>query len=205
MTEDEFVGLIGERLLHVTLTENLPGINAYGLLRPSSLVRMAGVEHGELTLREDRMQLKLDKHTARLNNQVALRMGSNSAAAFLDGHSMESWSTQLDARIFFWPEREGAAFAESHGDHPTSTVSIDARRFFQHLAAHADLAPINTGAARRKPARRGDWIYVPATASTEEFRMNRVRRGLKKTADTVSEVSVRADIPAKLLMAMRES
>jgi hypothetical protein len=205
VTEDEFVGLVGERLLHVTLSENLSSISAHGLLRPTSLARMAGLDASALVLREDRMRLDIGKNVARLNNQMALRVGVKSAAAFLDGHSMESWSEQLDGRIFFWTERGGAAFAASHGEYATAHLQIDARLMFRKFAAHIDLAPINTGAARRKPARRGDWIYAPATGSAEDFRMNRLRRGLKTTPDTASEVLLRADIPAKTLAAIRVS
>ena len=75
-----------------------------------------------------------------------------------------------------------AAFEQSHDGRPVHVMTFDARRFFERLAPAIDLAPINTGAARRKPAFRGDWIYVAATRPAEDFRLNRVRRGLKKSA-----------------------
>ena len=199
MTADEFVVLVGEQISHVTLKENLPGIGAHGLLRPNTLARMSKTPYSALVLREERKLLRLAGHTARLNNQMALRFGIKSAATFLDGHTMESWSGQLDNRIFFWAGRDGAAFEQSHDDHPTWKFTFDTRRFFEKLGPHIDLAPINTGAARRKPARRGDWIYVAATRPVEDFRLNRVRLGLTKSPDKVSEISVRTDVTRGLL------
>ena len=63
--------------------------------------------------------------------------------------------------------------------------------------------PINTGDATRRPVKRGDWIYVPATAEADDFRQNRVRRGLATTPDAVQEISLRADVPPDLLADMR--
>ncbi len=203
MTADEFVALVGDHISHTTLTENLPGISARGLLRPVSLAKLAKAPDGSLVLRKDRLQLKIGSNTARLNSQGALRFGIGSAASFLDGHTIESWSEQLDSRIFFWAGADGGAFEQSHEEHPVSKLVFDARKFFEKLAPHIDLAPINTGAARRKPARRGDWIYVAATDAADDFRLNRVRRGLKKSPDAVSEISVRADIAPEMLKALR--
>lgn len=203
MTADEFVALAGKHVVHVTLEENLPGIAAYGLLRPNTLAEKARAPSSALVLRDERLQLTVGNHTARLNSQGALRFGIKTAAAFLDGHTIESWSAQLDNRIFFWPEREGAAFEQSHDGHPTSKLRFDARRFFLALRPHIDLAPINTGAARRKPARRGDWIYVAAERPVDDFRLNRVKLGFKKTPDAIGEISVRADMAASLLDTLR--
>jgi hypothetical protein len=199
MTDDEFVALVGSSIWHITATENLAGIMAHGLKRPSTLLREARGSEELLILRRDRVQFTVNGHTARLNNQEALRAGIKSAAKFLDGHTMESWSAQLDGRIFFWSKKKGLAFEGSHGDLQTTKLEIDARRFIRELAPHVDLAPINTGSAKRKPTRRGDWIYVPATKSVEEFRRNRIHMGQTKTPDDVGEISVRADIPAATL------
>jgi hypothetical protein len=199
MTDDEFVALVGGSIWHITATENLAGIMAHGLKRPSTLLREARGSEELLILRRDRVQFTVNGHTARLNNQEALRAGIKSAAKFLDGHTMESWSAQLDGRIFFWSKKKGLAFEGSHGDLQTTKLEIDAHRFIRELAPHVDLAPINTGSAKRKPTRRGDWIYVPATKSVEEFRRNRIHMGHTKTPDDVGEISVRAEIPAATL------
>jgi hypothetical protein len=199
MTDDEFVALVGGSIWHITATENLAGIMAHGLKRPSTLLREARGSEELLILRRDRVQFTVNGHTARLNNQEALRAGIKSAAKFLDGHTMETWSAQLDGRIFFWSKKKGLAFEGSHGALQTTKLEIDARRFIRELAPHVDLAPINTGSAKRKPTRRGDWIYVPATKPVEEFRRNRIHMGETKTPDDVGEISVRADIPAATL------
>ncbi len=202
MTADEFARLVGDHVWHITATENLPGIHAHGLLRPSSLSRMAGAPKEALILRRERLQLSFGASTARLNSQEALRSGIKSAAGFLDGHTMESWSEQLDGRVFFWSKQKGMSFESSHGELGVSKLTFDARGFFEQLAAHIDLAPINTGSAKRKPTRRGDWIYVSAMKSAEDFRCNRIRLGEAKTKDDVGEISVRRDIPAAMLARM---
>jgi hypothetical protein len=201
MTEQDFISLVGPRVWHVTAAENLPGIDALGMLRPSTLAKRARC--GGLALREERLKLDLGAHTARLNNQMALRAGANSAAKFLDSHTMESWSAQLDSRIFLWPDGEGAAFDKSHGDIPVARFAIDSVKLFNLLPSSIDLAPINTGSAKRRPAPRGDWIYVAATKSSEDFRMNRVRRGLTKSPDAVKEISIRVDITPDLMRQLR--
>jgi hypothetical protein len=200
MTADEFVGLVGESLWHITATENIAGIMAQGLMRPSTLLRLARGRDDLLVLRRDRVQLAVNGHTARLNNQEALRAGTKSFASFLDGHTMESWSRQLDDRIFFWSKAKGFAFEGSHGELQTTKMEMDARRFFDALAPHIDLAPINTGSAKRRPTRRGDWIYVSATKSVEDFRRNRICLGEGKAPDDVGEISVRADISPSVLL-----
>ena len=95
---------------------------------------------------------------------------------------MESWSKQLDGRIFFWAKENGLTFEGSHGELSVTKLELDARRFFMELAPHIDLAPINTGSAKRKPARRFDWIYVPATKSADDFRRNRNAPGSRESA-----------------------
>ena len=204
MTRDEFVRLVGGKLVHRTLEENIPGIEARGLMRPITLAALAGVDPKSLLLRDSDVVLRIGGRPAHLNHQKPLRAGHARAAEFLDGHTMESWSAQMNGRIFLWPKRKGIQFLQSLIDRgPPASLWLDAGRVFDRMAAHMDLAPINTGDATRRPVKRGDWIYVPATAEPEEFRMNRVRRGLAATPDAVQEISFRADVPPDLLADMR--
>jgi hypothetical protein len=204
MTRDEFVRLVGGKLVHATLRDNLPGIEARGLLRPVTLAALAGVDPKSLVLREQDTVLDLGKHRAHLNHQKPLRAGRKHEGEFLDGHTLESWSEQMNRRIFLWPRRKGIDFLKSLFDRGAPmSLWLDAGRVFDRMAEHLDLAPISTGDATRRPAKRGDWIYVPVSLGVEDFRQNRVRRGLATTADTVQEVSIRADVPPELLAEMR--
>lgn len=204
MTEDEFAALVGEELLHVTPAGNLAAIGALGLLRPLSLARRAGLDPEVLVLRDRTVTLDLPEGVARLNHQLPLRAGRRQA--FLDGATLEDWSRQLDGRVFLWPARARMAFAGSvAAREPVATLRLDARGLFRAMAAAIDLAPINTGSALRRPARRGAWIYVPATAPMAELRERRRLRGLVRSPDGVAEVSLRADIPAPLLARLRRT
>ncbi|MEM8654639.1 MAG: hypothetical protein AAGF36_07815 [Pseudomonadota bacterium] len=109
---------------------------------------------------------------------------------------------QLDARVFFWPERRGQAFAKSiQRDLDISVLWLDTAKFAEALGQYIDLSPINSGNFTQggAHARRGDWLYVPLTAGLDTFRQNRLKRGLKNTPDTVAELSLRRPIAPDLL------
>lgn len=68
----------------------------------------------------------------------------------------------INARVFFWldPDRLNRQRAAC-GSRPQVVIAIDTAPL---IAAHKDrisLSPINTGNARRKPARRGAATFVP--------------------------------------------
>jgi hypothetical protein len=204
MTRDEFVRLVGGKLVHATLRDNLPGIEARGLLRPVTLAALAAADPKSLVLRDKEVVLNVGSRPAHLNHQKPLRAGRKHEGEFLDGHTLESWSEQMNRRIFLWPRRKGIDFLRSLFDRGAPmSLWLDAGRVFDQVRDHLDLAPINTGDATRRPVKRGDWIYVPVSAQVEDFRLNRVRRGLATTPDTVQEVSIRADVPAEVLAEMR--
>ena len=198
MNAAAFRKLVGPTLIHVTRTQNAAGIMCQGLLCASELARQAGVDERDILLRRDRRMLATQNGVAQLNHQLPLRLGLNKAAQFLDGHSLESWAAQLDRRIFFWPSRKGTAFAASLGE-KSLVLTLDAEAFFEALSESIYLSPINSGNADRRPAWRGDWIYVPASAGVEAFRENRVRRGLVKSRDAVSEISITCPLPIDVL------
>ena len=204
MTRDEFVRLVGGKLVHRTLQENIPGIEARGLMRPLMLAALAGVDPKSLLLRERDVVLRIGHRPAHLNHQKPLRAGHARAGEFLDGHTLESWAAQMNNRIFLWPQRKGIGFLQSLIDRgPPASLWLDAGKVFDRMAQHIDLAPINTGDATRRPVKRGDWIYVPATAEAETFRLNRMRRGLTASPDSVQEISPRADAPPDVLADIR--
>ena len=204
ITADLFAQKVGPRLLHFTLAANLPSIEQNGLLRPITLAQMCSVPIERLILRTDALPLRGNGVSARLNSQAWLVAGRRQADQFLDGHSLESWSRQLDERLFFWPDRKGAAFAKSLTDRGDfAMLEVDSRRFYEAFREQIYLSPINSGSAMRKPARRGDWIYVSAKARWDEFADNRIRRGLTASRDTVVEVSLKSDISPALLKDLR--
>lgn len=192
MNRDEFSTLVGGTLSHFTPAPNLRGITALGLMPPATAAERAGKDPSSLVLRKDPLLLTSQDHTIRLNHQMPLRAGAN--ATFLEGHTLSSWAAQLDRRLFFWPARGGAAFCGSLPD-GTHRLDFDARRMFDAFADHLWLSPINSGNATRRPALRGDWLYVSARSPAHALRHNRKTRGLIKGTDTVVEVSLTCSIP----------
>ncbi|QBF31599.1 hypothetical protein [Thalassococcus sp. S3] len=187
MTRDEFASLVGGALVHITPARNAPGIARHGLKPARQLATEAGVDPASLLLRTERIHLPHPEGDVMLNTQEVLRMGRHQT--FLDGLSLEDWSRQLDTRLFFWTAARGEAFAESLPG-PLALYRLDARRFFDVFAPDIFLSPINSGNAARRAAKRGSWIYVSVSDDVGAFRLNRRNRGLVRTPDTVTEVSL---------------
>ncbi|GHO72751.1 hypothetical protein KSD_05220 [Ktedonobacter sp. SOSP1-85] len=74
------------------------------------------------------------------------------------------WYSLLNARVFFWldPERLNR-MRGAMKERPQIVLSIDTERLLARYAEQATLTPINTGNARRQPARRGAATFVPYT------------------------------------------
>ncbi|MEM6325004.1 MAG: hypothetical protein AAF748_15050 [Pseudomonadota bacterium] len=190
-----FAAHVGPVLIHRTRAENRAAIAALGLMPAAQLAQRAGMAPEALVLRPERMRLQIGAHRALLTHQRPLLAGRGD---FLDAHTPKSWALQLDRRLFFWPTRRGAAFGASL-DGAVVTLPLDARRFFAAFAPDIDLSPINSGNATRRPARRGDWLYVPVSAGWDAFAENRRARGLVASRDRIGEVSIRRAIPPDLL------
>lgn len=204
MTRDDFIRLVGKSVFHVTLESNMTGIGARGLLRPAEAARQAGFAPADVALRKDPETIVAHAGPMTLNHQRPLLAGEGTAGDFLSSGSLRDWAMQLDERVFFWPRRMRQSYIDSFGEDAALVVlEIDAGGLFDIYADNLDLAPINSGAALRKPARRGPWIYVPATATVEAFRTNRIKRDLVKSRDSVAELSLRCDIPGPQLAVLR--
>ena len=191
-----FLKLAGPELWHITPAENLPSIRTLGLLRPVKMAELAEVDPRELRLRQDAVKLNLDGPRARLPNQQALLAGKG--LDFLDpGMTLEQWAVVLEKRIFLWPAGQGRTFKDSLGV-PAATIRLKSETLLRMYGPNMDLSPIVSGMARLNPARRGEWMYVPAS-DAEKFPKNRQRLGIVKGEDTVAEVSLRTDLTAASL------
>ena len=193
MNRAAFVRLCGPRLYHVTAAVNVDSIRAQGLHSAAARARQSGIDPATITLRRERLALPCGTV---LNHQKPLRLGRN--ADFLEGHTLQSWAEQLAQRESLAPAPASGPLANSF-EVDTHSFAIDSAALFDALAAHIHLSPINCGNAARSPARRGDWLYVPAHAPAEAFRDNRRRRGLVKTRDSVREVSLTCAIGPETL------
>jgi len=151
-----------ERIYHLAELSNWPFIQRDGLLCASRLVSAAGFA-GTGADRLNRTQRQV--HTV-LPNSVRVRDQRPMLPAALENclcdMSPADWYAMVNARVFFWldPERLNRQKAACE-PRPQIAIAVDTAA---SPAAHQDrvaLTPINTGNARRKPARRGSATFVP--------------------------------------------
>ena len=147
---------------------NWPAIQRDGLHSASTLLDRAGIVGAE---RERLERCQRVTHTV-LPNGVQLRdqgpMPPAALARCLTGMSPSEWYALINAHIFFWLDparlnRQRAACASR----PQVVLTVDATALAVAYAERIALTPINTGNARRQPARRGAATFVPYAAWVE--------------------------------------
>jgi hypothetical protein len=152
-----------EGLYHLAEADNLPSILKHGLLSTERLLELIGIEEMERTafLRQLRMG------SLRLADGVTIRdqcpmPPSALAAALDDGLQPGDWYALLNGFVFLWPDRDRMERQRrACRDRPQIALTFDAVALFDRFAAESFLSPINSGNARRKPARRGRSTLVP--------------------------------------------
>lgn len=152
-------------LYHMTEAANWPAIQRDGLHSASTLLDLAGIvgENRERLEKQQRLT-----HTE-LPNGVQLRdqrpMPPAALATCLIGLVPSEWYTLINARVFFWldPARLNRQRAACD-PRPQVVLTVDARKLVAAYAEKIAVTPINTGNARRRPARRGAATFVPYTA-----------------------------------------
>src|SRR5258708_2971089 len=152
-------------IYHMAEAANWPAIQRDGLHSASTLLEFAGI-HGE-----DRE--RLEKHQrlthTELPNGVQRRDQRPRAAAALAtcliGIVPSEWYALINARVFFWldPARLNRQRAACD-PRPQVVLTVDASKLVAAYAEKIALTPINTGNARRRPARRGAATLVPYPA-----------------------------------------
>jgi hypothetical protein len=141
---------------------NWPSIQRSGLLCASRLIAAAGlgeVERNRLERSQRLTQVELP-NGARLRDQRPLP--PDALGGCLSGLIPADWYAAVNARVFFWvdPERLNRQRAAC-APRPQVVLTVDALALLADYQDKAELTPINTGNARRKPARRGAASSVP--------------------------------------------
>lgn len=152
-------------IYHMAEAANWPSIQQDGLHSASTLLDIAGI------FGEDRERLEQHQrltHTE-LPSGVRLRdqrpMPPTALAACLIGVSPSEWYALINAHVFFWldPARLNRQRAACD-PRPQMVLTVDASRLVAAYAERVALTPINTGNARRRPAKRGPATFVPYEA-----------------------------------------
>ncbi len=152
-------------IYHMAEAANWPAIQRDGLHSASTLLNIAGI------IGQDREELEKNQrltHTE-LPNGVQLRdqrpMPPTALATCLNGISPSEWYALINAHIFFWldPARLNRQRAACD-PRPQVVLTVDAGKLVAAYAERVALTPINTGNARRRPAKRGAATFVPYAA-----------------------------------------
>lgn len=151
-----------DRIYHLAEAANWPSIQRHGLLSASRLIEAA-----ELT-KMDRVRLERGQrltHT-KLSSGVQIRDQRPMQPAALErclcDMSPSDWYAMINARVFFWLDvdrlnRQKAACEPR----PQVVMVVDTAALVAAYEERVAVTPINTGNARRKPARRGTATFVP--------------------------------------------
>lgn len=114
------------------------------------------------------------------------------APALDDGLEPSDWYELVNEHVFFWPDRNRL---ERHLKACRSRVQLlltfDAAKLFRDFSDHALASPVNSGNARRRPARRGRDTFVPYRTWVEHGWATGQR------CRPAAEFLLRCDVPAR--------
>jgi len=147
---------------HMAEATNWPAIQRDGLCSASALMDRAlivGPERDELERRQRCTSVTLNSG-ARLRDQRP--MPPEALSRCLVGMVPAEWYATVNARVFFWldPARLNRQRAACN-DRPQVVLTVDASALVAAYGDRVRVTPINTGNARRQPARRGVATFVP--------------------------------------------
>jgi len=142
---------------HLVDERNLQSIQANGLLSAAQLLERAGLAEWIYHHRDKNIELP---------NGVVIRdqrpMPPTALARCLaPGLTPRDWYALLNRRIFFWIDLKRLDRQRQACTTPQYIMTLDAKNLLTRYASHASVTPINTGNARRAPARRGLESFVP--------------------------------------------
>ena len=149
-----------EHIYHLTEVTNWPFIEQYGLLSTRSLLDL--FDYGQWVCIE---QCHRPERVV-LPNGVVIRdqkpMPPDALKRCLVGMTPAQWYTLLNSKIFFWLDiKRLNRIRRVYRQLPQLVLVIEAKKLLKHHAERTTLTPINTGNARRQPARRGRQTFVP--------------------------------------------
>ncbi|MGR9426198.1 DUF7002 family protein [Rhizobium leguminosarum] len=151
------------KVFHLAEASNLPSILEHGLMSTKRLLGLTRVPEAD---QADRLRSHLSDNE-RLSGSVLIRdqrpmPPSALERALDDGLTPGDWYALLNDFVFFWLD-ESRMVRQRHacGDRPQVLLTFDAAALLDQFGAEAFVSPINSGNARRKPARRGLSTFMP--------------------------------------------
>ena len=156
------------RLYHLAEETNWPSIRRHGLLSTTSLLNQAGLR-GERRKRIERSR-RLE-HTE-VSDGVYVRdhkpLPAEALRRCLIRMTPAEWYALINSKVFFWLDTDRLNRQRGACEpRPQVVLEIDTARLVARYADRIALSPINTGNARRQPAKRGRCTFVPYGAWVE--------------------------------------
>ena len=151
-----------EHIFHLAEGENLHSILEQGLLSTARLVaRQALPDQQKAALLRGHRSTHLRLSGVLIRDQVPMPPGAL-APALDDGMEPGDWYALVNAHVFFWLDRKRLdRHLKACGSRSQYLMTFDAAKLLNDLSDEAYVSPINSGNARRKPARRGRDTFVP--------------------------------------------
>jgi len=182
-----------EKLYHLAEFANLGSILEHGLLSTARILELAGLPKTQRTrmLRDHRPQC------VQLPNGIIIRdqapMPPSALAAALENDlTPGDWYGLLNRHVFLWPDLDRMQrHRKACKDRPQALLTFDAVALLRDFRDAAFVSPINSGNARRKPARRGTNTFVPyALWSHQGFPTGQAKR-------LPAEIVFSTDVPVR--------
>jgi hypothetical protein len=195
---------------HLAEAANWPSIQRHGLFSATALLDRAGVIGAERERLERRQRLE----HVELPDGVQLRdqrpMPAKALEGRLVGMSPDQWYALVNAQVFFWLDadrlnRQRAACEPR----PQVVLVVDAEALVTEHGSRVALTPINTGNARRRPARRGAATFVPYAqwlASAWETEAAALATPVRPRSHPPAELTIAQSVPdlARFLIRFEE-
>jgi hypothetical protein len=150
------------RIYHLAEAANWLSIQQRGLLSASKLLDLNGYVgiHRENMERSQRREHTVLLNGAQIRDQRP--MPPSALESCLVGLTPAEWYALINARVFFWldPNRLNRQRAACE-PRPQVVLAVDTAGLVAAYHGQIAVAAINTGNARRRPARRGISTFVP--------------------------------------------
>ncbi|SCB50243.1 hypothetical protein GA0061103_0788 [Rhizobium multihospitium] len=152
-----------EKVFHLAEASNLPSILEHGLMSTKRLLGLARIPEADHAgrLRSHRPESEHLSSSVLIRDQKPMPP-SALEQALEDGLTPGDWYALLNDFVFFWLD-EGRMERQrlACGDRPQVLLTFDAPALLERFGTDAFVSPINSGNARRKPARRGLSTLMP--------------------------------------------
>jgi hypothetical protein len=156
-------------LYHVTDPRNWDGIRKHGLLSTSRLLSLFEYSDADRVAFERQRRPESVPLTHPVHGEAIITdnipLIEKALIPYLDdGLAPADWYAMLNRRVFFWVDKkrlDGFLQAQAHQGRERLVLVFNTSSVAKQYREQMELCPINSGSARRRPARRGLSTFTP--------------------------------------------